>query len=42
MELEEEYTLEELPQNSKVLLIDVTQTTEEFLHKEFAQKDNAM
>ena len=41
MELEEEYTSEELPQNSKVLLTDVTQPTEEFLCEVFAQKDNA-
>jgi len=41
MELEEEYPLEELPQNSKFLLTEVTQPMEELLHKAFAQKDNA-
>jgi len=41
IEFEEEYTLEELLQNSKVLLTEVTQPTEEFLHEAFAQKDNA-
>jgi len=39
MELEEEYPLEELPQNSKVLLTEVTQPTEEFLRKVFVQID---
>jgi len=42
MEFEEKYALEELPQNSKVLLTEVTQPTEEFLHEVFAQKDNTM
>jgi len=41
MELEEEYALDKLPQNSKVLLTEVTQPTEEFLCEAFAQKDNA-
>jgi len=36
MELKEEYASEELPQNSKVLLAEVTQPTEEFLCEAFA------
>ena len=42
MELEKEHASEELPMHSsKVLLTDVTQPTETFLHEAFALKDNA-